>query len=207
MEVITMRTQAAPLLTRLAWLVHRFRPDGNPLRRTADRAETAVLAGLLTAFLAGAPFVSLGADHWAAAAGRHTERVQATWHRVPAVLLQDAPGSADAMFADSLEPQVRARWTAPDGSARFGRVPAGGGGRAGTTVMVWADSSGRVTGVPVQHAVLADEAVQAAVLASAALALLLLAAGRLARRGLDRQRLAAWQADWSATGPQWSSQR
>lgn len=202
-----MTKQGAPLLTRLAWLVRRFRPDGNPLRRAADRAETAVIAGLLTAFLAGAPLVALGAGHWAAAVGRHAERVQATWHRVPAVLLQDAARPARDMFPVRLDARVRVRWTAPDGSARFGNVYAGDGGSAGTTVMIWTDSSGRLTGAPLRHADVAGWAVQATVLAPVALAFLLLAVGTLACRRLDRQRLAAWQADWSATGPQWTSQR
>ena len=205
--VTTMRTQGAPLLTRLTWLVRGFRLDANPLRRTADRAETAVIAGLLTAFLAGAPLVALGAGHWAAAAGRHAEQVQATWHRVPAVLLQNTAGLAPVMRQASPEPQVRARWTAPDGSGRIGKVPAGEDGRAGTTVMVWIDSSGRLTGSPLRHADVAGEVVQATVLAAVAFALLLLATGGLARKELDRRRLAAWQAGWLATEPHWTSQR
>ena len=36
---------------------------------------------------------------------------------------------------------------------------------------------------------------------------LLLGAGVLAHRALDRQRLAAWEADWSVTGPHWTSRR
>ena len=37
--------------------------------------------------------------------------------------------------------------------------------------------------------------------------LLLLAAGVLARRMLDRRRLRAWEAEWRASGPQWSGHR
>jgi hypothetical protein len=36
---------------------------------------------------------------------------------------------------------------------------------------------------------------------------LLAAAGMLARRALDRRRLRAWEAEWRASGPQWSGQR
>ena len=39
------------------------------------------------------------------------------------------------------------------------------------------------------------------------LALLLLGAGMAARRALDRRRLGAWEADWSVTGPRWTSRR
>lgn len=151
--------------------------------------------------------MTLGAGHWAAAAGRHAGQVQATWHRVPAVLLQNTPGLALVMRQASPEPQVRARWTAPDGSGRIGKVPAGEDGRAGTTVMVWIDSSGRLAGAPSRHTDVARGVVQMTVLAPVALALLVLAKGKLARQGLDRQRLAAWQAGWLATGPHWTSQR
>jgi hypothetical protein len=36
---------------------------------------------------------------------------------------------------------------------------------------------------------------------------LLPAAGMLARRALDRRRLRAWEAEWRASGPQWSGHR
>jgi hypothetical protein len=34
-------------------MMRRLRPDRNPLRRTADRVEAAIMAGLLAVFLAG----------------------------------------------------------------------------------------------------------------------------------------------------------
>lgn len=46
-----------------------------------------------------------------------------------------------------------------------------------------------------------------AVAAVLLLALLLLGAGRAAHRALDRRRLGAWEADWSVTGPRWTSRR
>jgi hypothetical protein len=36
---------------------------------------------------------------------------------------------------------------------------------------------------------------------------MLLAAGQLAHFLLGRRRLAAWDAEWRATGPQWTRQR
>jgi chromate transport protein ChrA len=41
----------------------------------------------------------------------------------------------------------------------------------------------------------------------AVLAIMLTAAWRLARRGLDRRRMAAWDAGWLATGPRWTPRR
>jgi uncharacterized membrane protein len=70
--------------------------------------------------------------------------------------------------------------------------------------MVWAGSAGRLEGAPVRRADVTSwetsAAPAAAVLAAAAVA----TAGLLARRAPDRRRLAAWDAGWSRTGPQWT---
>ena len=132
-------------------MIRRLRPDRNPLRRTANRVEAAVMAGLLVVFLAGVPLAALAAAGQVAASGMRAERAQAGWRQVPAVLLQDAPEPAHALSQASLEPLVRARWTA-GGSPREGEVYAPGGARAGTTVMVWTDRSGRLESAPVQRA-------------------------------------------------------
>jgi hypothetical protein len=48
----------------LARLLRGRRLDRNPLRRGSDRAETVVLAALLAAFLAAAPFAAQAAGPW-----------------------------------------------------------------------------------------------------------------------------------------------
>jgi hypothetical protein len=70
--------------------------------------------------------------------------------------------------------------------------------------MVWADAAGRLTGPPLQ---VRGQAFLAAVLAPVLLGEMLLAAGQLAHFLLGRRRLAAWDAAWRATGPQWTRQR
>jgi len=77
--------------------------------------------------------------------------------------------------------------------------------RAGTTLRVSVDASGRLTGFPFQHGQIEREAVLAALLASFGLGLVLLGGGVLARRLLDRRQLAAWDAGWQATGPRWTT--
>src|SRR5690349_2788843 len=84
-------------------------PDRNPLRRTLDRVEAAILASLAVAFLAGAPVAAVTAAHVAAAAGARTAWAQRSWHQAPAVLLADVPRSG---YGRS-EPVDRARWAAP----------------------------------------------------------------------------------------------
>lgn len=119
------------------------------------------------------------------------ERAQARWHRVPApVLPQDAPEPAHALSWASLEPLVRARWTAPGRAPREGEVYAPGGAGPATTVMVWTGRSGRLEGAPVQRADVTVLEALAALAAAAAVA----ASGFPARRALDRRWLAGWDA-------------
>jgi hypothetical protein len=192
---------------RLPGLVRRWRPDGNPLRRTADRVEAAIMAGLIAVFLCGAPLAGLAAGQAAAAGGLRIEQAQAAWHQVTAVLLRKAPESIHPMFQVSLKPLVPARWKAPDGTARTGEVYAPAGAAAGSTVTVWIDGSGRPTVSPVQRGDVIEATALAASLAAVAVAAMLALLGLIARWVLDRRRLAAWEARWAVTGPQWTRRR
>jgi hypothetical protein len=189
---------------RLPGLVRLWRPDGNPLRRTADRVEGVVMAVLIAAFLTGAPLAALAAGHAAAVTGSRIEHAQASWHPVPAVLLRNAAADSHPMFQASLEALVPARWTAPDGNPRTGEIYAPAGAKAGSTVLVWADGSGRLTDMPLRPGEVAEETALAASLTTVAVAAVLAAIGFLARWVLDRRRLAAWDVRWKATGPQWT---
>jgi hypothetical protein len=73
--------------------------------------------------------------------------------------------------------------------------------------MVWTDRTGQLTDSPLQPAQVAGRADMARVLAVAALAVVLLIVSWVARWALNRRRLAAWAAEWLATGPRWSSRR
>jgi hypothetical protein len=162
------------------------------------------VGGLALAFLAGAPLAAAAAGHLTYMYGARTAHAQqAAWHQVPAVLLVNAPTTGYSGYL----PQVRARWTAPDGAERTGAVPAQPGERAGSTVMIWADAAGRLTGPPLEAQQVRGRAFLAAVVAPVVLGLLLLTAGQLAHFLLVRRRLAAWDAEWRATGPQWTRQR
>jgi hypothetical protein len=193
--------------TRGAWLrrlVRLWRPDGNPLRRTADRVEAAVMVVLIAAFLGGAPLAALAAGRAAAASGSRAEQAQAGWHRVTAVLLHKAPASVNPMFEISLERPVLARWTAPDGTSRTGKVFAPANTTAGSAVQVWINGSGRPATSPLQRSDVVEEIALAASLATVAVATVLAVVGLVARWALDRRRLAAWDARWAVTGPLWT---
>lgn len=200
----SMPAQRSPRSSWLSRLLSGRRLDRNPLRRGSDRAETAVFGILLAVFLAGAPFAAHAAGSWTyATAAREAQAQQAALRQVPATLLE----AATPWNATDDGSGASARWRAPDGQVRTGYVFAPDGAAAGSTVMVWVNQSGQLTDSPLQHSQITGRAVLAQVLAVVALAVALMMAGWAARWALDRRRLAAWDAEWLATGPRWSSRR
>ena len=196
-----MTQHAVPRVTRRRRWLRGLWPDRNPLRRTADRVEAAVVAGLLAAFVIGAPLAALIAGHWSYAVALRAEHAQrSAWRQVPAVLLADAPYPGYSRYGVD----VRARWTARDGTRRSGVVSVPGRARAGSTVLVWVDASGGLAGPPLRHAQVIGQVATAALLTPVGLGLLLVCAGVVARGRLERRRIATWDADWQVTGPQWT---
>jgi hypothetical protein len=187
-----------------AWAIRVVRglwPDRNPLRRTVDRVEGVVAGALAVAFLAGVPLAAVAAWHAAYRYGAHAAHVQQSARRqVPAVVLATAP----TFGYSGDESMVQARWTAPDGTRHTGEVLAPLGTGAGGMVRVWTDAAGRPAGPPLQPLQVKNQATLAAILAPVLLGEVLLAAGQLAHYLLGRRRLAAWEAEWRAIGPQWS---
>jgi hypothetical protein len=199
-----MRAPRRPRSTALSRLLRARRPDRNPLRRGSDRAETAMVGVLLAIFLASAPFAAHAAGSWTyAASAREAQAQQAALYRVPATLLQAATQWSVTVGGAETE----ARWQAPDGQVRTGQLIVPFGTAAGSTVPVWINRAGQRTEPPLQHSQVVGRADMSRVLAVAALAATLILVGWLGRRALDRRRLAAWDADWLATGPRWTSRR
>ncbi len=198
---------AAPRLPRALWLHARW-PDRNPLRRTSDRVEAAMVAAALILFLAGAPLLAVFAWHWAdSAALRVQQRQRSSWHEVSAVVLASPRPIVDIGYGGVTGSEVLARWTAPDGTARTGDVTAPASAQVGSTVRIWVNQSGGATGPPLRAEQATGQAVLAGVLALFALAAVLVCAVALAVHVLDRRRLESWAADWRATGPSWNSHR
>ncbi len=189
-----------------ATLTRRCGLDANPLRRGTDRLEAWIRIGLVLVFLIGAPLAGWGAGRWADSAATRTALAQqASDYRVTATLLQSLPRGVDYPHSLTLKlGQVQARWTAPDGSARTGEVQAPLGARAGSTVQVWTDRSGTLTGRPLQRNQIGGWVPMLALIAPVVLALVLLVVVGIAGRLLDRRRLAGWEQAWSAIEPQWT---
>jgi hypothetical protein len=188
--------------------VRSWWPDSNPLRRPCDRAQAVILTGLLITFLILAPALALFAARLACSAALHSQRAQlSTRHQVPAVLLTNAPAASYSGYGTLQLPEVRATWIAPGGQRRSGVIEAPGNARAGTKVMVWVDSAGWLTAPPLEHAQVTGQEALAAILAPAAFGLLLLCAGSATTHTVNKRRMAGWDEDWRAAGPQWSASR
>ena len=163
-----------------------------------------MLGVLLAAFLASAPFAAHAAGSWTYAASiREAQAQQATLRQVPATLLQAA---APWNISESGS-EANARWKAPDGQVRTGQIFVLSGAPAGSTVMVWTNQAGQLTDSPLQRSQVTGRADMARVLAVAALGAALSIVGLAGRWALDRRRLTAWDAEWRATEPRWSSRR
>ncbi|HZR49659.1 MAG TPA: hypothetical protein VFB06_09090 [Streptosporangiaceae bacterium] len=191
---------------RFAWIgriLRGRRLDRNPLRRGSDRVETVILAALLAAFLGAAPFAAGASASWIGASSQRELVAQhANFRQVTAVLLEAA--WAPMGYGVSLSPEADARWVAPDGAVKSGMITVPADAKAGAKVKIWTDLSGQlVTPLkPEQVALRADLAAAAAV---AALGTALLITVAVVRQALNRRRIAAWEADWRATGPRWTS--
>ena len=193
-------------VTRLRKFVRGRRPDRNPLRRASDRVETAVLALLVIAFLAAAPFAALAGAAWAHARAHEAQLMEeASSHQVSAVVLTVATGPAGGGGYAGLETQAQARWRAPDGKVVTRAIPVMPGTVAGTTVLLWTTNDGQLTDPPLQDSQVAGDAAYAGTVSVIVLATVLAGTGMLVRRTLDRHRMAAWEADWRETGPRWTT--
>jgi hypothetical protein len=195
-----VRTGRVTRLARRLWM------GNNPLRRSTDRIEGWITAGLLVLFLVGAPLSWISVGRWVQQGGLLEQRAQQSWHQIPAVLLRSAPPlpRLDLRAAWGISVLAPARWAGPGGRHFTGKVPVLAGTRAGRTVAVWVNRSGRATGPPLARSALINRVTGAEMLAPVGLAILLFGVGGLVRLVLDRRRLAGWEASWALIGPRWT---
>jgi hypothetical protein len=186
-------------------MTRRLGLDHNLLRRGSDVVEAWLLPAAVAAFLILGPLVvgvtglRIHADNVAA------QRAEHSWHRVPAVLLQAAPGPMMSdNGANTWLVWTTARWVS-GGRTHVGSIPAPAGTRADATVPLWLDRAGNVR-VPLTALGARDRIVIAGAFLLAVLAAFLAGLTLLARRILDHRRLADWEAAWLSVGPQWSRQ-
>src|SRR5215469_7643852 len=110
-----MRKKQEPACGWLGRLLRGRRFDRNPLRRTSDRAETAILAGALIALLAGGPFAALAGGNFAHNLALATQQRQQATERQVTVVTVESPTPPKQLSRLATYPGVLARWTAPNG--------------------------------------------------------------------------------------------
>jgi hypothetical protein len=163
---------------------------GTPARHGSDPRETAVFGTLMTAFLGGSPFVAYAAGRWVSVRlSRKAEDQQASLRQVPATVLDAAPRRG--RHGGRAVRDMPAQWRAPDGQLRTGQVPVPGGTTAGSTIRVWVNQAGDLTGPPMPARRIANRTELAQGLAAALFAVGLGTIGRQAGRNLDRRRITA----------------
>ncbi len=182
--------------------------DHNPLRRPADRVEAWLRLLMLALLLTAVPVTAIGFGLVANQVLTHRAQAQQRSDRlVSAVLTKQAPtGVVDPYVADP-EVWAQARWTAPDGGARSGQILAPAGTQAGQTIRIWVNTTGGTVDPPSGHRDVLAESITAGVISGLMLVMLLMGLQSVSRRVLDRQRLAAWEGEWRATGPLWTGHR
>ena len=160
------------------------------------------MIALVTVFLIGAPFAAMMTSNVAGRGAAATARLErATWHPVAAVVQGGVPQTPNPYGAGYVT-KVPVRWTL-DGVAHTATVTAPAGTPAGTTVTIWTGQSGEQVGPPLAASQVAHQATLAGVLAVTVFAVTIIVSALVIRWILDRRRMAAWDAEWSATGPQW----
>lgn len=205
--VPAMRWHIAGWRAQIRRLLRWAGVDRNPLCRGVDRAQAAVRAGLLVVFLAGAPVVTVQVSHAMYGAGlREAQAQAAAWHQVPALVVRVTSGAA-AWRSARPPARLDVRWMTPAGSARTAEIPGARDVVAGSSIAVWVDERGGLVHRPVSRADVAARVMHAAVAVVAGFALGVAAVSGLLSLILDRVRLAAWEAEWSAVEPRWSHRR
>lgn len=191
-------------LRRVRPLRRRLGLEPNRLRRPADHVETVIIVTILLVFLLGAPLLGIFVGRSTYETGLRAEHAQAASHPAAAQLTVDAPAPAPAVD-DAAAPTVpaAARWTYA-GTVHAGTVRVQPGTKAGTTVPIWVDGTGRPVTGHRTHVETVERAVVMGGSSVLGLACVTWLTGLLVRRIFIRRQLAAWEAEWSAAEPRWT---
>jgi hypothetical protein len=182
-------------------LRRRFTLGSGPLKRTSDRVEVLSRIVLALALLLAVPLGLLaGAVTYTGVAATAQHQV-ATRLPETATLLSDAPNSEAA----TVSVPTSATWTTPGGEARTGKVDAAPGSRAGMTVGVWVDGTGRLTERPLTHGEVVGQGVVIGVLTALGAVIFGMSTHLVVLWLLERRRYRRWEAGWASVEPLWVS--
>jgi hypothetical protein len=180
--------------------------NDHPLRRHVDRIQSAVVAGLVVAFVVAAPLLSIIAVQVTSAAAVREQRAESGWQARTAVLQESA---AAGLVADdgAFDSWVTASWAMPGGAKRSGLVAVDLNARKGQRITVWVTPTGQLTHPPLTRSQVLEWEATAAIVVPIGLAVLLMVTGGVVRVVANRRRMAGWTQAWAVAGPRWSSLR
>ncbi len=176
------------------------------MARSSDRTEAALITLLVTIWVICLPIAAAGgAKLWANVAG--ADRSQQQIYSTTAELL--APTEFQQLSVDGTPlggtSSVQARWSGSNGVEETGPIQATNGLAAGTRVQIWLNHDGEITTAPVGGTIAVVQAVIVATVLWVGVGFLFIAIFLGVRRGLNKSRLAAWEAEWRQVGPQWTT--
>ncbi|MFC4011389.1 hypothetical protein ACFOY2_29460 [Nonomuraea purpurea] len=191
-----------PAVGSIARYTRRYRLDGNPLRRRADRLETWALMGAVLLVLIGI-WPAILAGRLAYDSALADSRVgPGARQQVAATLLADVPRAQVTFGTVAVRPpQVMARWTAPDGRTHVGYVPAPQLAGAGTAIPLWVGPDGLPATAPVSPAMAGFRGAGVGLVMAMTAASLALTAFLVVRWLLDRRRDRDWDVAWERATP------
>lgn len=182
--------------------------EHNPLLRQVDRIETAVMAALIVAFVAAAPLASIFAGRLVDTQALREQRAeQRMWTPEPATLQQSASAGQVGLDGAWDTSWVNARWPAPAGGYRSGRIAMPLNAAKGEVVTVWVTAIGELEHPPLTGADVQDRVAFAVLMATIGVAALDLLIAVVVRVTLGRRRMVGWERSWRAVGPRWSQLR
>jgi hypothetical protein len=180
--------------------------NDHPLRRHVDRIQSAVVAGLVVAFVVAAPLLSIIAVQVTSTAAVREQRAESGWRARTAVLQESA---AAGLVADdgAFDSWVTVSWVMPGGAKRTGLVAVDLNAKKGQRITVWVTPAGQLTHPPLTRSQVLEWEATAAIVVPIGLAVLLMVAGGVVRVVANRRRMAGWAQAWAVAGPRWSSLR
>ncbi|NIH84941.1 Rv1733c family protein [Amycolatopsis granulosa] len=179
----------------------------NPLARTSDRVESALLLVVVLGLLVAIPLAVFTGSRTYGGQLAVSEQQHASRHLVTATVVEDAPApvpATEGAFSTSGSAGVRAAWTYNGGEPKTGIVPADPGATAGTRIPVWINDAGNPTPAPITATDATTTGVLAGLFAWLVAALALSAAYWITRLVLDRRRAARWENEWATLGDRWA---
>lgn len=180
----------APWLTRV-W--------ASPLARGSDRAEAALVVGLVIVWLVTLPLIAtIASAQWSSVESRVVD-VQRSVTATDAVLLADAVVvMADPRSSAVVQPRADATWPDRNGRPTTGSIVVRAGAQAGDHQKIWLDVDGTVVDPPMTTQTAAGLLVLAAVGGWLLLGAVFLAFRRTVGWRFDRRRQRMWDDEWAS---------